>query len=277
MRRAIWLTAVLLTASSVLPTVQAQGRRDDRDRSNASSQDDCGQGWNDRRHHHCEVRESSLPGVNPIDIDAGRNGGIRIRGWDRADVHVRARIQASADSEAAARSLAAGVRIDTTGNSVRAEGPARTGDNESWSVSLEIDVPRAAMLALHAVNGGISISGFRGTATFETTNGGVKLGDVAGDIRGKTTNGGVNVDLNGDHWDGAGLDVETRNGGVHLSVPANYSATLEAGTVNGRVSIDFPITVQGTLSRRLTTTLGSGGAKLRVVTTNGGVSIRRND
>jgi DUF4097 and DUF4098 domain-containing protein YvlB len=213
--------------------------------------------------------------LNPIDIDAGQNGGIRIRGWDRSEVHVLARIQTHADSEAAARSLASGIRIDTSGNSVRAEGPARSGDDEGWSVSFEIDVPRAAMIAMRAVNGGISLFGFRGTAKFDTVNGGIKLGEVAGDIRGTTMNGGITVDLNGDHWDGAGLDVETRNGGVQLGVPANYSATLEAGTVNGRINIDFPITVQGTLSRRLTTTLGSGGAKLRVVTTNGGVSIRR--
>ena len=273
MRRGIWLTAVLLTASSAL--LPAQGRRDNRDRSRSATQDDCNQGRYDRRYRHCEVRESSLPGLNPIDIDAGQNGGIRIRGWDRSDVHVSARIQTYADSESAARGLAGGIRIDTSGNSVRAEGPARTGDDESWSVSFEVDVPRAAMIALHAHNGGISISGFRGTAKFETRNGGVTLDEVAGDIRGTTTNGGVTVDLNGDHWDGAGLDVETTNGGVHLSVPANYSAALEAGTVNGRVSIDFPIAVQGTISRRLNTTLGSGGARLRVVTTNGGVSIRR--
>lgn len=274
MRRRIWLTAVLLSASSVL--LPAQGRRDDRDRSRSQGQDDCNQGRSDRRYRYCEDRESSLPGVNPIDIDAGTNGGIRVRGWDRSDVHVRARIQTYADSQAAARSLASSVRIETVGTSVRAEGPPRTGDDESWwSVSFEIDVPRTAMIALHARNGGISILGFRGTATFETRNGGVTLGDVAGDIRGTTTNGGVTVELAGDHWDGAGLDVETHNGGVRLSVPEHYSATVEAGTVNGRLDIDFPITVQGRISRRLTTTLGSGGAKLRVVTTNGGVSIRR--
>jgi hypothetical protein len=272
--RRIWLTVVLLTASSVL--LPAQGRRDDRDRS-SFAQDDCTQNRNGRRYRHCEIRESTLSGLNPIDIDAGTNGGIRVRGWDRAEVHVRARVQAEADSQAAARSLASGVRIETAGSSVRAEGPSRTGDDESWSVSFEVDVPRTAMIALHARNGGISIADFRGTAKFETRNGGVTLGDVAGDIRGETTNGGVTVNLAGDHWDGAGLDVETHNGGVRLSVPSNYSATLEAGTVNGRLDIDFPITVQGTISQRLTTTLGSGGAKLRVVTTNGGVSIRRRE
>ena len=34
------------------------------------------------------------------------------------------------------------------------------------------------------------------------------------------------MDLEGDHWDGAGLDVETRNGGVRMTVPATYSAEV---------------------------------------------------
>src|SRR5262249_14441440 len=108
MRRGICLTAVLLTASSTL--LPAQGRRDtDRDRSRSFTLDDCGQRWSDRRYRHCEVRESTLSGLNPIDIDAGRNGGIRVRGWDRSDVRVVARIQGQADTQAAARSLVAGV------------------------------------------------------------------------------------------------------------------------------------------------------------------------
>ncbi|MGH7719113.1 MAG: hypothetical protein ACREON_09755, partial [Gemmatimonadaceae bacterium] len=71
------------------------------------------------------------------------------------------------------------------------------------------------------------------------------------------------------------LDLRTTNGGVDLSIPGNYSATLETGTVNGGMSIDFPITVQGRITRRLTTQLGGGGPTIRAITTNGGVRIRR--
>ena len=53
------------------------------------------------------------------------------------------------------------------------------------------------------------------------------------------------VDVSGDHWDGAGLDVETRNGGIRLTLPKGFSAELEAGTTHGGISVDFPVTVQG--------------------------------
>jgi DUF4097 and DUF4098 domain-containing protein YvlB len=234
----------------------------------------CGDGWNDRRASHCEVRESTVGGTNPLDIDAGTNGGIRIRGWDRGDVLVRAKIAAYADSDADARRLASGIRVDTLGGRVRAEGPD-TGGGQSWSVSFEVQVPRSAQLTLTTNNGGISIDDFRGAARFRARNGGVSLSNIGGDIRGETTNGGVSIELAGDHWDGEGLDVETHNGGVRMTLPEYYSAELETGTTNGHVSVDFPVTVQGSFGRRLNTTLGSGGAKVRAITTNGGVTIRR--
>ena len=69
--------------------------------------------------------------------------------------------------------------------------------------------------------------------------------------------------------------METRNGGIRLSMPKGYSAELEAGTTHGGFTINFPVSVQGRLDRNLTTTLGSGGAKIRAMTTNGGVTIRQ--
>jgi len=235
----------------------------------------CADGWNGDRATHCEVRESTIPAVSPLDIDARPNGGIHIRGWDRSDVLVRARIIGSADTEADARRIASGVRIATAGGGIHADGPD-TGGHDHWSVSFEVQVPHTAALTLNTVNGGISIADFRGAAEFRARNGGVTLSNVGGDIRGETANGGLNIDLHGDRWDGAGLDVRTHNGGIRLVLPEHYSAELETGTTNGRVNIDFPVTVQGNIGgRHLTTILGAGGAKVRAITTNGGVTIRQ--
>ena len=108
---------------------------------------------------------------------------------------------------------------------------------------------------------------------FRTTNGGVKLVAVNGDVRGQTTNGGVDIELDGAFWSGEGLDVETTNGGVKLIVPENYSARLEASTDNGGINVDG--VNQSRRSRDITTQLGSGGAPIRLRTTNGGVRLTR--
>ena len=60
-----------------------------------------------------------------------------------------------------------------------------------------------------------------------------------------------------------------------MAVPENYSAQLQTGTVNGSISVDFPITVQGSLTKELAVNLGSGGATVKAMTTNGGVRIKR--
>lgn len=223
----------------------------------------------------CEVRESTMP-AGPLTVDAGPNGGIQIEAWDRSEIAVRAIVQASAREAADARRLAGEVQVQSGGGRVYATGPENRR-NEWWSVSYRINVPKKNDLDLRASNGGITIIGVSGNMRFDTTNGGVRLQDVGGRVNGETRNGGLNVMLNGNKWDGEGLDVETSNGGVNLAIPDGYNAELETRTVNGGLRIDFPITVQGELTSRrgISTTLGSGGPLVRVRTTNGGVTIKR--
>jgi len=186
---------------------------------------------------------------------------------------IRARIQTAAPTESEAADLAKQIRIETAGT-IKAEGPEQRHDYY-WSVSFEIYVPRRSDLSLEAHNGGIAISEVQGKIDFECMNGGVSLKRVGGNVHGGTTNGGVMVELAGDRWDGETLDVHTTNGGVTLQVPENYSAHLEAGTVNGNVSVDFPLTVQGRITKEISTNLGAGGPTIRAMTTNGGVRLQR--
>jgi hypothetical protein len=232
-------------------------------------------GWDDDYYRECEVREESMA-AGPLTVDAGRNGGIHVEGWDRNEIRVRAVVKANARSEADAKQLASAVQVQVGGGKVTAVGPT-TERREWWSVNYRINVPRRNDLDLSANNGGVTIFGVSGTIRFDTTNGGVRLNALAGDVRGETRNGGLDVVLNGDRWDGVGLDVETSNGGVNLTIPEGYNAELTTRTVNGGFRTDFPMTIQGELSPRrgITTTLGSGGPPVRVRTTNGGLRINK--
>ena len=232
-------------------------------------------GWDDNRYRACDVREYTLP-AGPLTVDAGRNGGIRVEGWDRSEIRIHAIVSAQAREEADAKRLASEVDVQAGSGRVAATGPP-TRNREHWSVSYRINVPRQNDLDLSANNGGITITRVTGTIRFETTNGGVRLSDIGGDVRGETRNGGLNVTLDGQQWDGAGLDVQTSNGGVTLAIPDGYNAELTTRTVNGGFRTDYPMTIQGELSPRrgISTTLGSGGPPVSVRTTNGGVRINR--
>jgi hypothetical protein len=221
-----------------------------------------------------ELREMTVASTGSLAVDGGKNGGIKVKGADRSDILVRACIQTWGTSEEAARSLAGGIRISTTGT-IKADAP----EDQHWGVSYEIMVPRNMDLNLKAHNGGISIGGVRGRMEFETLNGGLHLSDIGGDVRGRTTNGGVHVNLAGTRWDGSGLDLLTTNGGVHVNIADGFAANIETGTTNG----GFHSNVAGLSApakddqnrhqraTRINTSLNGGGAPIRLITTNGGV------
>jgi hypothetical protein len=234
----------------------------------------CRDNWyNDRLVGQCEIREQKMP-AGPLTVDASRNGGVSIKGWDKNEILVRARVQGAAASQGEADQLVKQIRIETAGGKVFAVGPEST-KNYQWNVSYEIFVPRRTDLSLEAYNGGIYIADVSGQIEFTGHNGGVVLKRVGGTVRGGTMNGGLVVELDGASWNGEELDVKTTNGGIVMAIPENYSAHLETGTVNGHLNIDFPVTVQGRIGRELAVNLGSGGPTVRAMTTNGGVKIKR--
>jgi hypothetical protein len=268
MHSGIWTGALAVALATAAPAGAAQGRSDD---------DWCrNEGRGDRRARHCEVREAALPAGGRIHVDARPNGGIEARGWDRSEARLRVRITATAPTVEGARALAAEVRVVTDG-AVRAVGP-EPSDERQWSASFRLDVPRDADLDLQSKNGGLHLSGVAGHVRLSTVNGGIHLEGVGGKVEGSTSNGGLHVNLAGSEWDGDGLDVTTTNGGVHLEIPADYNARLEASTVNGGVHSDLPVaaTARGRRNGRIETDLGRGGATLRLATTNGGLHVERN-
>lgn len=230
--------------------------------------------WDRDRAHVCEVREFDIrdPG-RMLRIDGGMNGGIRVDGWDASYVRVTARVSAWGRTEGDAEDIASRVRIEE-GATIRADGPSMRR-REGWAVSFRVLVPRRTDLDLRTHNGGIAIEDVTGQVRFDALNGGVHLERLGGDVQGHTTNGGLHVVLDGTAWDGDGLDVRTTNGGVRMYVPEDYHAHLVTGTVNGGVTVDFPVMLQGRLRRTLEFDLGNGGRTVRATTTNGSVRLAR--
>jgi len=233
-------------------------------------------GWsNGKRVSANDLREKTIAAGSLVKVDS-KNGRITVKGENRKDVLVRACVRAWGTSDSKASSIVKSIRVATS-PVIRAE---NTEEKKHWSVSYEILVPRSTNLDLLAGNGRITISSVQGQIKFKTHNGRITLSDVAGDVKGKTRNGRVTVRLSGNAWQGSGLDVETLNGRVGLYLPSNYAANVEAGTANGRFSSSFAelqVEKKGRKHRhgpqRVSASINGGGAKIRVVTTNGRVRI----
>lgn len=267
------LLACLLLAG---PTTRLAAQADD-DRWQRRCEN--GYDGDDTKEHFCEVRHTGFrPGGTRLVIDPDDNGGVEIEGWDRDSVAVTLRVQAGARTEEDAKALAGKVRVEAAGSTIRVAGPT-SGRRESWSATLILRVPRRSDLDVETVNGPLAVSDVRGTMNLRATNGPISLEHLAGDVRARVQNGPLSVELAGASWDGKGLDAESVNGPVQLGLPEGYNAELETGTVNGPMNLEVPITVtlQGRQRDRIRTTLGKGGAPVRVVTTNGPITIGRAD
>ena len=276
------LAAFVLAYALPLVPLAAQDDDDDFDEDGAAEWlDDCrdqNRHWSRRdRARHCEIRETGMRPGATLRVDPGQNGGVAVRAWDRDSVHVIARIQVNGRQDEDLEAVARGIRVSASGGVIGADGPRRSGDHGHWSVSFLVFAPRRSNLDLSVDNGPLSVRGISGAMSLSADNGPIALHHVAGDVRARVENGPLTVVLGGARWEGAGLDAEARNGPAVLSIPEGYSAKLETGTVNGPMSVDFPmtVTIHGRLTQRLNTTLGDGGAPVRVVTTNGPMVIKR--
>jgi hypothetical protein len=267
--RAIAMIGLAAALSASADTLHGQ-RTDDEWLERCRSGD-----YNDSdRERHCLVRVDRLRSTGSLTVDGHRNGAVSVYGWDGDSIVVRARIQASARTESAARDLAEGVRVIVEGGRIRADGPS-TEDREWWSVNFEIGVPRRTDLTLEVYNGPLGVEDVSGRMDLTSRNGPLSLDGVAGDVTARVRNGPLSVYLTGTRWDGAGLDAEATNGPATITIPTRYSARLETGTTNGPMVIDYPLTLQGRIDRHISTTLGDGGARVRVVTTNGPLRVKQ--
>ena len=284
MLRPLLLAAALVAAPAALAQSQRTLPDDD------WCKEDDGYG---RQEHACEVREFVFP-ATALDLDPGQNGGVAVRVWDRADVLVRAKVYAQAETGAEARRLLSATRVTAGGGRVRASFP--DGSRDGWaSVSYEVFAPARTDLAVTTHNGGVSVKGIRGTIGVEAMNGGIALQEVGGTVKAHTVNGGISIALAGGTWQGDGLDAESTNGGISIRLPEDYSAELEVSTQMGRISApDLSVrnaTHSSSSSESRTNgrrkdwsfgdevrgTLGQGGPLVRAVTRNGGISITQGD
>ena len=273
MHRSLMAVALLVLVAPT-PVLRAQ-ESDDEWLANCR---DRWENW-DSRAPHCEIRELGMkPTKGPLKVEPGMNGGVEISGWNRDSIAVTARIQVNARTEEDADAIARDIKIEASGGVVRATGGrGRFGRNQHWGIVFIVRVPRRTDLTISTENGPLSVSDVSGTMDLQTQNGPLTLSGVGGDVHASAQNGPLMVELLGTKWEGTGLDASSQNGPADLEIPDNYNAKIEFGTVNGPMDVGFPmtVTISGRVKDRIATTLGSGGPPIRVVTTNGPMTVRR--
>ncbi|HEY0005196.1 MAG TPA: DUF4097 family beta strand repeat-containing protein [Pyrinomonadaceae bacterium] len=148
--------------------------------------------------------------------------------------------------------------------------------NNDVKVDFTIRVPQGVRFIGRTVNGEVAATRIGSDVEAYTVNGGINV-SASGIASARTVNGSINASLGRSNWTGP-LEFKTVNGSINLDLPTDLSTEFVGDTVNGDITSDFPMTVQGRLSRRhLQGTIGSGGGgrELAAKTINGSIKLRR--
>ena len=146
--------------------------------------------------------------------------------------------------------------------------------NNDVEVAWTVKVPRGILFEGRTVNGHVTALGLTAKALAHTVNGSISL-ETNSWASASTVNGSISAKLGSTDWTGDN-EFSTVNGGITLDLPPEASLNVDASTVNGSMSTDFPLTIQGRWGpRRMNGVIGKGGRSLSLSTVNGGLELRR--
>lgn len=202
------------------------------------------------------------------------NGSVEITGWDRDEVSIEA--EKSASTAEGLQLLAIDIEhspdrlaIKTTHQKVW-----QVWKHSKAQVHYKIKVPAGASLRkIDVVNATIRVSGVRGYVDLDSVNGAIKAEGLAAGGRFDTVNGSITASFTALKADDR-IVLDTVNGSCTVVLPVGSTFSLNADSVNGGISCDFPLKVTKSGRNKLVGTVGAGGASVVLDSVNGGLRVK---
>ena len=162
------------------------------------------------------------------------------------------------------------------------------------SIRVELRVPRESNLDLRSGDGGIRVESVRGNHHIESNDGDLRLHDIEGSLRASTHDGAVRVsgrfDLLELHTGDGNIDAEVSasstpkptwslrsgDGAVHLRLPSDFRADLDAKTGDGEIHVTLPMNGSEQKSEHtVRAKLNGGGIPLELQTGDGDIRVEK--
>lgn len=205
------------------------------------------------------------------------NGSVHISVWDQNQVKVDA-VKRAHDEQ---RLKNEEIRVTSHPDSISIETHYRDSD-DGWnhthvnpgSVEYTLTVPRTARLdEIKLINGGLDVAGVNGEVRASCINGKLMASDLGGRAKLETINGRLNAEFT---RLASSLELSSVNGSVHLTLPSDAKATIEASTVHGSIDNDFGLHTNNHhfVGHDMQGKLGGGGTEIRLNNVNGSIEVR---
>ncbi len=180
------------------------------------------------------------------------------------------------------------------------------------SLRIEVRVPREADLDVHSGDGNVTVQPVSGHIRVDTSDGNIDVDGLKGDVRlhsgdghieGRGMEGTLDVDTGDGHINVRGrfdllnlrtgdgnIDAEVGNGSkmasawsfrsgdgtISLRLPDGFHADLDAHTGDGHISLDFPVTISGSMSESTVRgKMNGGGQQLMIRSGDGSIRLEK--
>jgi DUF4097 and DUF4098 domain-containing protein YvlB len=139
----------------------------------------------------------------------------------------------------------------------------------------------AGELFVRSGDGAIRLDRAEGALDVETEDGSITLDAKPTVLRARTSDGTIRLQVGEDSVMSGDWDLQTGDGSVVLTLPAEFNGVLDAGTRDGAVRANYPALGDAERAgedrderrRTLQATLGTGGRTLRIRTGDGSIRI----
>ena len=159
----------------------------------------------------------------------------------------------------------------TSGGSIKLQGCEGIADVKTSGGSIRIGKVYGDITAKTS-GGSVTIEQARGTVLAHTSGGSINVNEVAGDIDASTSGGSVKATITKQPQGNCRL--KTSGGSVRVYMNPDIAVNLNARTSGGRVKVDFPVLIQGNISKnQLIPELNGGGPELYLRTSGGTIHI----
>jgi DUF4097 and DUF4098 domain-containing protein YvlB len=224
---------------------------------------------------HAEVKEEfhktvTLNADGRVSLD-NVNGSVEITGWNRNEVQIDA-VKTASDQQ---KLNDIKIEVNGSGNSVEIETKfAKKVNNNPGGVTYTLHVPQNARIdKINLVNGSMTVQKLTGEITADLVNGKVQASELTGTADLATVNGTIDANYSS-LTSVREIKLKSVNGSIDLKLPPSPNADVEASTVNGGISTDFPLQVTGHwVGKNMTGTLGSGGVHIELNNVNGSIHV----
>lgn len=144
-----------------------------------------------------------------------------------------------------------------------------TGDGNIQATGLKGEV------WLHSGDGRIDATGLDGSLRADSGDGHVNVQGRFDSLDVKTGDGSIEAAATSGSQVSSPWAILTGDGRIDLRVASDLKADLNAHTGDGSITLDYPVSVQGTISHSVRGKLNGGGGELRLASGDGSIHLEK--